>query len=165
MDQGIGSRERATSMQMSESLLCRAIVQQAWEAVIFADRAGRIRIWNRGAEAIFGFSAEEAIGASLDIIVPERFRTAHWSGFHKAIESGHTRHAGEVRTTRALHKDGRKLYVELSFGLITTLDDGVVGSVAIGRPGNDRFASEASVQARIATLQSELAALRGPTGS
>jgi nitrogen fixation/metabolism regulation signal transduction histidine kinase len=57
--------------------LCTAIVEQAWEAVIFADRAGLIRIWNRGAEALFG----EAIGASLDIIVPEKFRSAHWSGF------------------------------------------------------------------------------------
>ena len=93
-------------MEMSESLLCTAIVDQAWEAVIFADRSGHIRIWNRGAEALFGFSAEETIGASLDIIVPERFRTAHWSGFHKAIESGRTRHGGEVRTNRGLNKDG-----------------------------------------------------------
>jgi len=158
-------REGVTSMRMSEPLLCTAIVQQAWEAVIFADPSGHIRIWNRGAEALFGFSAEETIGASLDIIVPERFRTAHWSGFHKAIEDGKTRHAGEVRMTRGLHKDGRKLYVELSFGLITTPDGEVVGSVAIGRPGNDRFAKGAGAQARIAALQSELAGLRGSTGS
>jgi PAS domain S-box-containing protein len=161
----MSGRGRATSMQMSESLLCTAIVQQASEAVIFADRAGHIRLWNRGAEAIFGFSAEEAIGVSLDIIVPERFRSAHWSGFHEAIESGRTRHGGEVRTTRGLHKDGRKLYVELSFGLITTPAGEVAGSLAIGRPGNERFAKDAGMQARIAALQSELAGLRRPTGS
>jgi PAS domain S-box-containing protein len=147
-------------MQLSESLLCTAIVRQAWEAVIFADRDGRIRLWNLGAETMFGHSADEAIGASLDIIVPERFRSAHWSGFHKAIESGHTRHGGEVRTTRALHKDGRKLYVELSFGLITTPAGEVAGSLAIGRPGNERYAKDAGMQARIAALESELAGLR-----
>lgn len=150
---------------LSESLLCTAIVQQAWEAVIFADRAGHIRLWNHGAEAIFGFSAEEAIGASLDIIVPERFRSAHWSGFHQAIESGHTRHGGEVRMTRGLHKDGRRLYVELSFGLITTPAGEVAGSLAIGRSGNERFAKDAGLQAQIAALHSELAGLRRPAGS
>ena len=139
--------------------------QQAWEAVIFADRGGHIRIWNHGAEAIFGFSAGETIGASLDIIVPERFRRAHWSGFHKAIESGRTQHGGEVRTTRGLHKDGRKLYVELTFGLVRTLAGEVAGSVAIGRPGNERFAKDAGMQARVAALQLELAALRPPAAS
>jgi PAS domain S-box len=135
--------------------LCTAIVEQAWEAVIFADRAGLIRIWNRGAEALFG----EAIGASLDIIVPEKFRSAHWSGFDQAIESGRTQHGGEVRTTRGLHKDGRKLYVELSFGLIATPAGEVAGSLAIGRPGNERFAKDAGLQARIAALHTELLVL------
>ena len=147
-------------MEMSESLLCTAIVRQASEAVIFADREGRIRLWNGGAEALFGHSAEEAIGASLDIIVPERFRNAHWSAFRKAIESGRARHGGDVRTTRALHKDGRKLYVELSFGLVTTPDGEVAGSLAIGRPGNERYAKDAAMQARIAALESELAGQR-----
>jgi PAS domain S-box-containing protein len=149
-------------MPMSEPLLCSDIVEQAWEAVIFADRDGRIGLWNRAAEALFGFSAAEAIGASLDLIVPERFRVAHWNGFRKAIESGRTQHGGEVRTTRSLHKDGRKLYVELSFGLVKTPAGEVAGSLAIGRCGNERFAKDAELRARIAALESELAGLRAP---
>jgi sensor histidine kinase regulating citrate/malate metabolism len=102
-------------MEMSESPLCTAIVQQAWEAVIFADRAGHIRIWNHGAEAIFGY--------------------------------------------------GRKLYVELSFGLVRTLAGEVAGSLAIGRPGDQRFANDAGMQAQVAGLQRELAAQRPRAGS
>ncbi len=144
----------------SESLLCTAIVEQAGEAVICADPGGNIRIRNRGAEAIFGFSAEGALGKSLDIIIPERFRRAHWAGFRRAIESGKTQHGGQVRTTRGLHKDGRKLYVDLSFGLITTPAGEVLGSLAIGRDGNTRHALEKDMRARLAALETEVARLR-----
>src|SRR5688572_15005305 len=86
----------------------RLIVEQASEAMVFADRAGTIRLWNRAAESLFGHSAAEALGANLDLIIPERFRAAHWQGFHRAIHSGELRAADRVRVTRSLHKDGRK---------------------------------------------------------
>src|SRR5262245_49368924 len=84
----------------------RLIVEQASEAVIFADRGGTIRLWNRGAERLFGHSAAEALGASLDLIIPERFRAAHAQGFRRAIDSGELRSADQVRVTRSQHKDG-----------------------------------------------------------
>jgi PAS domain S-box-containing protein len=111
----------------------RAIVEQAAEAVILADPEGTIRLWNRGAENLFGYSAAEALGANLDLIIPERFRAAHWQGFRRAIESGQLRAAGQARRTRSLHKDGRKLYVELSFALARNDAGTVIGSFAIGR--------------------------------
>jgi PAS domain S-box-containing protein len=122
----------------------RLIVEQASEAVIFADRAGTIRLWNRGAEHLFGHSAAEALGANLDLIVGERFRAAHWQGFQHAIESGELRAADRVRVTRSQHKDGRKLYVELSFGLARDGAGAVVGAFAIGRDVSDKFAGEAA---------------------
>ena len=116
------------------------IVEQAAEAVIFADRAGTIRLWNRGAEKLFGHSAAEALGTNLDLIIPERFRAAHWLGFGRAIDSGELSSAGSVRVTRSQHKDGRKLYVEMSFNLARDATGAVIGSFAIARDVSSRHA-------------------------
>ncbi len=97
--------------------LCRTIVEASSDAIIFADRGGLIRLWNRGAELVFGYSAAEAVGQSLDIIIPERLRRAHWDAFDQSVETGRTKHTDRVLTTRAVHKSGDKLYVDLSFGL------------------------------------------------
>jgi len=113
--------------------LFEAIVEQAPDAIIFADRNGLIRIWNHGAETIFGHSAAEVLGGSLDVIVPERFRHAHWKGFRRAIDTGLTKYGNRVLTTRSMHKDGRKLYVDLSFGLVRDETGTITGALAIGR--------------------------------
>lgn len=111
-----------------------AIVEQAPEAIILADRDGAIRVWNRGAEALFGYGAAEAIGRSLDLIIPEHLRRPHWEGFHRAIAAGRTRSAaGHVTTTRSMHKDGSRLYVDLSFTVVTGAAGAVIGALAIGR--------------------------------
>ncbi|MDO5690932.1 MAG: PAS domain S-box protein [Pseudomonadota bacterium] len=116
------------------------------DALIFADVRGLIRVWNPGAEAVFGFSAAEALGQSLDLIIPERLRAAHWKGFHRAMERGTTSHGAEVRTTRGTHKDGRKLYVDMSFGVVK--DDGgtVLGSVAMARDVTERHLAATASQ-------------------
>lgn len=133
--------------------LCEAILAQTAEAIIFADRAGVIRLWNRGAEVLFGFRAADAIGSSLDIIIPERLRQAHWEGFHRAVERGCTRHGNSVRTTRAVHKSGHKLYVDLTFGLVKDDSGSVMGSVAVGRDGGDRYSAEKALRERLAELE------------
>ena len=130
----------------------RHIVDQTPDAVIFADSDGVIRVWNGGAEAVFGFSAAEAVGSSLDIIIAERFRRAHWDAYHRAMANGHTRLGAQVRTTRAIHKDGRKLYVELSFGVVVDEEGAVLGAVAVGRDGTARHLSEGALRARLAEL-------------
>jgi PAS domain S-box-containing protein len=119
------------------------IVEQASEAVVFADRAGTIRLWNRGAERLFGYTADEALGTNLDLIIPERFRVAHWQGFGRAIQSGELRSADSVRVTRSQHKDGRKLYVEMSFNLVRDAAGAVIGAFAIARDGSQRQAANA----------------------
>src|SRR5688572_6198284 len=103
---------------MSDPKLADWIVEQTTDAVVYADSTGTIGRWNEAAARLFGFSAPEAIGQSLDLIVPERLRAAHWNGFRKAVASGSTRLAGKPALTRALHKDGRKLYVEMTFALV-----------------------------------------------
>ena len=110
-------------------------------------------MWNRGAEAVFGFSAAEVMGCSLDIIIPERFRRAPWEGFRQAIASGRTQHGDHVRTTRATHKLGHRLYVDLSFGLVTSEPGSVIGSVAVGRECSARYLSEKALRDRVADLE------------
>src|SRR5262245_12013664 len=100
------------------------------EAVIFADRGGVIRYWGRGAEILFGYAAADALGESLDLIIPERFRPAHWQAYDRAIESGRTKYEGRTLTTRSARKDGSKLFVDLSFELVKDARDAVVGALA-----------------------------------
>jgi PAS domain S-box-containing protein len=104
-----------SSFQPDPGNLHRAIIEQAQDAVIYADRDGIVRLWNRDAEIIFGYSAAEAIGQNLDLIIPERFRHAHDAGFRQALSTGVTRNDGRVLTTRAADKYGSRLYVDLSF--------------------------------------------------
>jgi len=113
--------------------LFQAIVAQAPDAMIYTDREGTIRIWNHAAEAVFGYAAAEVLGRNLDLIIPERFRAAHWAGFTKAVESGETKYEGRALTTRSAHKDGSRLYLDLSFGLIKDRAGVVTGVLAIGR--------------------------------
>jgi PAS domain S-box-containing protein len=134
--------------------LHRAIIEQAQDAVIFADREGVIRLWNRGAEIIFGFAAEEAIGRGLDLIVPEKLRRAHNEGYRHAIETGQVRLDGRVLTTRSQHKYGCRLYVDLSFGLLKDEAGHVTGAFAIGRDATARYLEE---QARRLVAESHAA--------
>ena len=112
--------------------------------MIFADRAGVIRYWGGAAEAIFGHSAAEALGNSLDLIIPERFRTAHWQAYDKALESGHTKYEGRVLTTRSMRKDGSKLFVDLNFALVKDARGAVLGALAVGRDCTARYLAERS---------------------
>jgi PAS domain S-box-containing protein len=135
--------------------LSRALVEQVADAIIFADRDGLIRVWNAGAEAVFGYAAHEAIGRRLDLIIPERFRSAHWTGFDRAISTGQTKHGREAMTTRAVTKDGSDLYVDLSFALV---DDGagVRGAVAVARDVTARYRAERELRRRVAELEAQL---------
>ena len=135
--------------------LFRAIVAQAPDVIIFADCQGAIRVWNHGAETVFGHSAAEALGESLDLIIPERLRTAHWNGFHKAVNSGQTRYQNQVLTTRSMHKDGSRLYVELSFGLVRDGNGAIVGSLAIGRDCTARHLKTVAQSAASCAKQAE----------
>ncbi|MGH8745086.1 MAG: PAS domain-containing protein [Burkholderiales bacterium] len=119
--------------------LCEALVGYAADSVIFADREGLIRLWNAGSEALFGYAADEVIGRSLDIIIPERLRRAHWDGYRRALEAGHTLHGRRALPTRSMHKNGARLYVELSFSVVKDAQGAVIGAMAIGRDITARY--------------------------
>jgi PAS domain S-box-containing protein len=122
--------------------LTDSIIAHAADALIFADVQGVIRIWNAAAAAVFGFAASEAVGRSLDLIVPERLRQAHWTAFHRAMASGTTRLGGRATITRALAKNGQPLYVEMSFAVVSDASGQVAGAVAIARDATRRYREE-----------------------
>jgi PAS domain S-box-containing protein len=98
-----------------------------------------IRVWNAAAARIFGFAAEEALGRSLDLIILEHLRQAHWSGFHRATQSGATRLGGRPTMTRGLHQSGMRLYVEMSFAVVRAPSGAIAGSVAVARDATARY--------------------------
>ncbi|HEX7892200.1 MAG TPA: PAS domain S-box protein [Ramlibacter sp.] len=133
-------------MTASEQLAER-ILEQTTDAVVYADTQGTITRWNAAAEALFGFGKTEAIGANLDLIIPEHLRAAHWKGFDAALASGRTRLAGRPTVTRAVHQSGQRLYVEMTFALVKDDAGQVIGSVAVARDATERMERERAARA------------------
>jgi len=147
---------QATAAFDIDAPLSGAIIEQAPDAIIFADREGLIRVWNAGAERLFGYAAAEVTGRTLDVIIPERLRQAHWDGFNAALESGRTKYDGRALTTRSTHKDGSRLYVDLSFALIRDATGAVAGALAIGRDASPHRQEQSALRDRIAALEKAL---------
>jgi PAS domain S-box-containing protein len=122
--------------------LAEWIIEQTSDAVIYADRSETIARWNRAAATLFGYSANEALGRNLDLIIPEHLRAAHATGFGAAMTNGTTRLQGRATLTRATHKSGRKLYVEMTFALVKAPDGTALGSVAVARDVTERVERE-----------------------
>ena len=136
------SYPKGVSME-DRSQLAERIIDQIADAVIYANRSGEIMRWNRASAALFGFSAEDALGQSLDLIIPEHLRASHWRGFEAAMTKGTMKLQGRPTLTRALHKSGRKLYVEMTFAIVKGEAEGeVLGSVAMARDVTDRVERE-----------------------
>ena len=121
------------------SRLAEAILDQIADAVIYADEKGIIRRWNQAAAAVFGYSPAQAIGSSLDLIIPEHLRAAHWRGFETAMTRGVMKLEGRPTLTRAVHQSGRKVYVEMTFALVKDQGGAVRGAVAVARDATERI--------------------------
>jgi PAS domain S-box-containing protein len=143
----------STSEQAS---LYAALISQVSDAVIFADRDGLIRLWNPGAEALFGHDGQDVLGEPVDVIIPERLRAAHQAGFDAAVHTGQTRHGRASMTTRSVHRDGRVLYVDMSFALVKDAAGDVLGAVAVARDITDRFQAEKDARKRRAELEAQV---------
>jgi PAS domain S-box-containing protein len=124
---------RSSSSDSTPEFLLHLIIEQTPDAIIFADRQGMIQVWNNAAADLFGYPAGEVIGRSLDVIIPEHLRYAHWEGFGRAVASGHTKHGRRALKTRATHMAGHKLYVSLAFSVVNDRDGKVIGAMATAR--------------------------------
>ena len=140
----------------------RWIVDAMPEGVVYSDREGIIRLWNRGAEAIFGYRREDAVGRSLDLIIPERWRARHWEGYRTVMRTGVTRYGRELLAVPASRSDGARISIEFSIMLPTDRDGQVLGAVAIVRDVTTRWEQEQALRKRLARLE---AAQPGTAGS
>lgn len=131
----------------------RTLARDAPEAIIYADASGRIRFWNHGAERIFGFSATEAIGQTLDIIVPEHLRKRHWEGFMRAMQTGEVRYgSGNVLEVPALRQGGARISVEFSMLLFRDRSGNAAGVGAVLRDVTERFDEMKRLRERLQQL-------------
>ena len=137
--------------------LAEQIVNQAPDAILYADREGIIRLWNRGAELVFGVSAEEAVGQSLDVIIPERLRGRHWEGYFKVMETGVSRYGTELLTVPALHRDGRQRSCAFSIVMYKDEQGRPLGVASIMRDATATFEREKAFKSKIAELEAKLA--------
>ncbi len=127
-------------LSLSRDVLFRTLVQEAPDAIIYADVGGIIRLWNRGAQRIFGFSAEEALGNSLDLIIPENLRKRHRDAYAQTMRTGVTRYgAGDVLAVPAMRKDGTRVSIEFSILPFRDGEGRMLGVAAILRDVTTRF--------------------------
>ena len=118
------------------------VVEALGDAVVICDRDGVIRFWNVAAEHLFGFTRTDALGKSLDLIIPERLRQRHWAGFDKAMANGETSPGRDLLRVPAVHKDGRALSIAFTVGLLFGPEGKVTGIAAVLRDDSDHFAKE-----------------------
>src|SRR3954468_23252703 len=130
--------------------LAEALLDSASDAIIATDRDGRITFWNPGAERIFGFTAAEADGQSLDLIIPENLRARHWSGFRRTMATGESRYGhGDLLSVPALTRDGRRISVEFTIVMLRNGAE-VTGTVAVMRDVTKRFEEVRELKRRLA---------------
>ena len=127
--------------------LAKRILVGSPDAVLVTDRDGTIIFWNASAERIFGFPSADAIGHSLDIIIPDRFRERHWDGWEKAMATGVTRYDdGRLLAVPALRKDGQKISIEFSIQLLKDPDGRIEWVAAIVRDVTQRYLKEKNLK-------------------
>ncbi len=136
--------------------LCQQIVEECPLAVVFADHNGVIRFWNAGAETMFGYSASEAVGQSLDLIVPDRQRARHWEGFRKVMATGVTKYGRDLLAVPAITKEGRRISIEFSIALLRAPTGEIVGAAAIMFDVTARWQKQKEMKERLAALEAKL---------
>ncbi len=131
--------------------LIEAILGTQSDAIIATDRDGMIDFWNPGAERIFGFSAEEAVGHSLDLIIPENLRARHWEGFNRVMATGESHYGhGDLLSVPALTKSGQRISVEFTIMMLKDEQMRPVGTVAILRDVSKRFEEMRALKRQLA---------------
>jgi len=148
-------------MTPDDTTLARLVDAMA-DAVVIADTGGIIVYWNSAAERLFGWTASEAIGGSLDLIIPERQRRAHWDGYRTVMASGHTRYGTELLRVPALHADGQRRSIAFTVTLLSDASGAVTGIAAVVRDETQRWADERARRAELDDLRA--AALRSTGG-
>jgi PAS domain S-box-containing protein len=131
------------------------IVEDSPIAILFADRDGKIRLWNAGAEATFGYTPAEALGQSLDLIVPEKQRARHWEGWERVMASGVTKYGRDPLAVPALRKDGSRISIEFNIVLLRAPTGELLGAAAMVQDVTARWQQQKEMNARLAALEAK----------
>jgi len=137
--------------------LYQKIVEESPIAILCADREGKIHLWNSGAEAMFGYRAEEALGKSMDLIIPENLRARHWEGWAGVMASGVTKYGRNVLAVPAIRKDGSRISVEFNVVLLRAPTGEVLGAAATMQDVTARWQQLKELKARIVALEAKVA--------
>lgn len=140
-------------MEPVASIDLAALVRAAGDAIVVADPEGLVRFWNPAAERIFGFTEAEALGQSLDLIIPERFRARHWAGYREVMQTGVTRYATDILRVPAGRKDGQRISIAFTVALLKDAGGRVTGIAAIMRDETTRWEEEQALRRRLAELE------------
>ena len=140
-------------MVSKSSLDLDAFVRSAADAIIAAGADGKIIFWNPAATRMFGFTADEAVGQSLDLIIPERFRARHWEGYRQVMATGKTKYGSEVLRVPAQRQDGKALSIAFTVSLLDAPDGKVIA--AIVRDETARWNDERELRRRLAELEKQ----------
>ena len=148
---------------MDNEWLAQTVVREAPEAIVVSDPNGIIILWNGGAERVFGYPAAEALGQSLDLIIPEKQRSRHWAGYEKTMATGVTKYGdSSLLKVPATHRDGRRLSIEFSVALLRDDEGKIVGITAIIRDSTERWTADRELRVRLAEAERKLRELTGP---
>ena len=132
------------------------LIENTSDAILVADRQGLIRYWNIGAERMFGYSATEAVGQSLDLIIPENLRARHWEGYFRVMATGQTKYISDLLTSPGVRKDGSRLSLEFSMVLVRDDKGGIEGCATIMRDVTARWQKEKELKERLASCETKL---------
>lgn len=127
------------------------------DAVIVTDRVGAIRLWNGAATALFGWSAKEAVGLTLDLIIPDKHRATHWQGYRRVMATGRTSYADRLLEVPALHSDGHRISIAFTVSLIFD-GDAPAGVVAIVRDETSRRTELRDLRTRLDAVEEDCGA-------
>lgn len=160
MSETVSSNGQTTAVRSggdaTDAWLAQAVVTESAEAIVVTDPNGNILLWNKGAARIFGFSAADVVGQSLDVIIPEKLRDRHWQGYRQTMLTGYTRYGDKLLSVPALHRDGHRLSIEFSVALLRDEADQIVGISAIMRDVTDRREAEKALRAKLSELQNRV---------
>ena len=146
---------------MQTTVDTRQLVESIGDAVVVSDPKGLITLWNAAAERMFGFSETDALGKSLDLIVPQKLQHRHWEGYEKTMQTGQTKYGTDLLRVPAVHKDGRALSIAFTVALLHGADSKVSGIVAVIRDETTRFTEERNLRKRVTELEGQLSAQTG----
>jgi PAS domain S-box-containing protein len=138
------------------------LVATAGDAIVIANRDGRIITWNQGAEAMFGYPAAEAMDASLDLIIPERLRGRHWDGFHQTMRTGETRYADDLLAVPAQRRDGARISIEFRVTLLPGPDGTPEAIAAVIRDVTSRWEADRALRQELERLRTLTASASSP---